>query len=61
LELEATPDVAETFTEAVGEVATTSVVEVAVKELKQISTGSVRMFAMLVGKTTPDWAAMLPT
>jgi hypothetical protein len=30
------------------------VVEVAVKEPKQISTGSARMSPMLVGKTTPD-------
>jgi hypothetical protein len=35
------------------------VVEVAVKELKQISTGSARMSAMLAGKTTPDQAAIL--
>jgi hypothetical protein len=35
------------------------VVVVAVKKLKQISTGSVRMSAMLAGKTTPDRAAML--
>jgi hypothetical protein len=58
-ELGSTLDVAGTFTEAVGEVTTTSVVEVAAKEPKQISTGSVRMSAMLVGKTTPDRAAML--
>jgi hypothetical protein len=30
-----------------------------VKEPKQISTGSVRMSAMLVGKTIPDRATML--
>jgi hypothetical protein len=29
------------------------------KESKQISTGLERMSAMLVGKTKPDWAAML--
>jgi hypothetical protein len=58
-ELGATPDVAGTFTEAVGEVATASAVEVAVKEPKQISNGSARMSAMLVRKTTPDRAAML--
>jgi hypothetical protein len=34
-------------------------VEVAVKEPKQISTGLARMAAMLVGKTTPDWATIL--
>jgi hypothetical protein len=47
------------FTRAVGEVAATSVVEVAVKEPKQISTGLARMSAMLAGKTTPDRATML--
>jgi hypothetical protein len=52
-------DVAGTFTEAVGEVVAASVVEVAVKEPKQISIGSARMSAMLAGKTTPDRAAML--
>jgi hypothetical protein len=50
-ELGATPDVAGTFTEAVG--------EVTVKEPKQISTGLARMSAMLVEKTTRDRAAML--
>jgi hypothetical protein len=35
------------------------VVEVTVKEPKQISTGSARMSAMLAGKTTLDRAAML--
>jgi hypothetical protein len=39
LELGATSGVAGAFTEAVGEVATASVVEVAVKEPNQISTG----------------------
>jgi hypothetical protein len=58
-ELGTTPDVTGTFTEAVSEVAAASVVEVAVKEPKQISTGTVRMSAMLAGKTTPDRAAML--
>jgi hypothetical protein len=53
------PDVAGTFTEAVGEVVAASVVEVAVKEPKQISMGSARMSAMLIGKTTPNRAAML--
>jgi hypothetical protein len=51
--------VAGASTKAVGEVAAASVVEVAVKEPKQISTGLARMSAMLVGKTTPDQAAML--
>jgi hypothetical protein len=45
--------------EPVGEVAAASAVEVAMKELKKISTGLARTSAMLVGKTTPDWAAML--
>jgi hypothetical protein len=35
------------------------VVEVVVKESKQISTGLARMSAMLAGKTTPDQATML--
>jgi hypothetical protein len=47
------------FTEAVGEVAATSVVEVAMKEPKQISTWLTRMSTMLAGKTTPDRATML--
>jgi hypothetical protein len=54
-----TPDVAWTFTEVIGEVSAASVVEVAVKESMQISTGSARMSAMIAGKTTPDRAAML--
>jgi hypothetical protein len=58
-ELGATSEVAGTSTEAAGEVAATSVVEVTVKEPKQISTGSARMSAMLAGKMTPDQAAML--
>jgi hypothetical protein len=59
LELGAASGVAGAFTEAVGEVATASVVEVNVKEPKQISTGLARMSAMLVEKTTPDRATML--
>jgi hypothetical protein len=58
-ELGATPDVAGTFTEVVGEVAAASAVEVAVKELKQISMGLARMSTMLTGKTMPDRAAMV--
>jgi hypothetical protein len=57
--LGATPDVARTFMEAVGEVAATNVVKVAMKESKKISTGSVRMSSMLTGKTMPDRADML--
>jgi hypothetical protein len=45
--------------EAVDEVTAASAVEVTVKEPKQISTGLARMSAMLAGKTTPDWVAML--
>jgi hypothetical protein len=45
--------------ETVGEIATASAVEVAVKEPKQISTGLAMMFTMLTGKTTPDRATML--
>jgi hypothetical protein len=45
--------------ETVREVVTASVVEVAVKEPKQISTGLARMPAMLAGKTTLDQATML--
>jgi hypothetical protein len=58
-ELGAATDVAGTFTETIGEVAAASVVEVTVKELKQISTGLARMSSMLVRKTTPDRATML--
>jgi hypothetical protein len=58
-ELGVASKVAGASTKAVGEVAAASVVEVAVKEPKQISTGLARMSAMLVGKTTPDQAAML--
>jgi ubiquinone biosynthesis protein UbiJ len=54
-----TSDVVETFTEAIGEVAATRLVEVAVKEPKQISTRLVRMSTMLARKTTQDRAAML--
>jgi hypothetical protein len=63
LELGAASGVAGAFTEDIREVATASVVEVAVKELKkepkQISMGLVRMSAILVGKTTPDRATIL--
>jgi hypothetical protein len=59
LELGAVTGVAGTFTEAVGEVAATSVVVVVVKEPKQISIGLARMSAMLAAKTTPDRATML--
>jgi hypothetical protein len=59
LELGATPNVAGTFTEVVGEVAASSAIEVTVKEPKQISTGSARMSTMLAGKTMQDWVAML--
>jgi hypothetical protein len=52
-------EVAGAFTEAVDEVAAASVVEVAVKELKRISTGMARMSAMLARKMTPDRAAKL--
>jgi hypothetical protein len=45
--------------ETVGEAAAASVDEVAVKELKQISTGLAKMCSMLAGKTTPDRATML--
>jgi hypothetical protein len=58
-ELGATPDVTGTFTEAVGEVAAASTVEVTVKEPKKISMGSASMSSMLAGKTTPDRVAML--
>jgi hypothetical protein len=58
-ELGAATSIAGAFMETVREVAAASVVEVAVKELKQISTGLVRMSAMLAGKTTPDRATML--
>jgi hypothetical protein len=45
--------------ETVEEVAAASVVEVTVKEPKQISTVLARMSAMLAGKTTPDQGTML--
>jgi hypothetical protein len=51
--------VAKTFMETVGKVVATSMVEVTVKEPKQISTGLARISAMLAGKTTPDHATML--
>jgi hypothetical protein len=59
LELRATSGVTRAFTEAVEEVSVASVVEVVVKDPKQISTGLARMSAMLAGKTTPDRATML--
>jgi hypothetical protein len=49
---------AETFMETVREVASASVVEVVLKEPKQISTGLATMYAMLAGKMTPDRATM---
>jgi hypothetical protein len=58
-ELGAASDVAGAIAEAAGEVAAASVIEVAVKEPKQISTGLERMSAMVVGKRMPDRAAML--
>jgi hypothetical protein len=58
-ELGAATKVTRASAEAVGEVAAARVVEVAVKEPKQISTGLARMSAMLTGKTTSDRAAML--
>jgi ubiquinone biosynthesis protein UbiJ len=45
--------------EAVGEVTAASMVEVAVKDPKQISTGLARMSAMLAEKMTLDRATML--
>jgi hypothetical protein len=59
LELGAATGIAGAFMETVRGVATASVVEVAVKEPKQISTGLARMSAMLAGKETPDRATML--
>jgi hypothetical protein len=59
LDLGAAIGVAGTFMETVGEVAGASVVEVVVKEPKQISTRLVSMSAMLVGNMTPDRATML--
>jgi hypothetical protein len=56
--LEVASEVVGAFTEAVGEVAAASMVEVALKEPKQISTGLVRMSTMLAGKRMPDRAAM---
>jgi hypothetical protein len=58
-ELRAASEVPRAFTEAISEVATASVVKVAVKEPKQIFTGLARMSAMVAEKTTPDRAAML--
>jgi hypothetical protein len=51
LELRAATGITGAFMETVGEVAAASVVEVVVKEPKQISTGLARMSAMLAGKT----------
>jgi hypothetical protein len=59
LELGAAISVAGAFTETVREVAAARVVEVAMKEPKQIFTGLAKMSAMLAGKTTPDQATML--
>jgi hypothetical protein len=59
LVLGAASEVVRAFTAVVDEVAAASVVEVTVKEPKQISTGLARMSAMLAGKTTPDRATML--
>jgi hypothetical protein len=59
LELGAASSVAGAFMEVVDEVTATSVVEVVVKEPKQISMGLVRMSAMLAEKTTPDRDTML--
>jgi hypothetical protein len=58
-ELGAASEVVGAFTKAAGEVAAASAIDVAVKELKQISTGLARMSTMLAGKGTPDRAAML--
>jgi hypothetical protein len=58
-ELGAASKVTGASTEVAGEVAAASGVEVAVKEPKQISTESARMFSILAGKRTPDRAAML--
>jgi hypothetical protein len=58
-ELRVASKVAWATTEANGEVAAASVVEVTVKEPRQISMGSTRMSAMLTGKTTLDRAAIL--
>jgi hypothetical protein len=59
LKLGVASSVAGVFKKAVWEVAAASVVEVAAKEPKQISTGSVRMSAMLTEKTTLNRATML--
>jgi hypothetical protein len=59
LELGAAIGVARTFVETVEEVAAASVVEIFMKEPKQISTGLVRTSAMLIGKMTLDEATML--
>jgi hypothetical protein len=59
LKLGVATGVAGAFTKVVREVATARVVEVAMKEPKQISMGLARMSVMLAGKTTPDRATML--
>jgi hypothetical protein len=59
LELGVATGVAIVFMETVGEVTVASVVEITVKEPKQISAGLARMSAMLARKTTPDRATML--
>jgi hypothetical protein len=58
-ELGAATGVVGIFAETTGEVAAASVVEVAMKEPKQISTGLARMSTTLAGKTTPDRDTML--
>jgi hypothetical protein len=58
-ELGVASEVVVAFTEAVGEIAASSAVEVVVKEPKQISTGLARMSTMLTRKTTPNRTAML--
>jgi hypothetical protein len=55
----AAPDATGTFAKVAGEVTATIRVEVAVKEPKQISTGSARMSTMLTGQKMPDRAATL--
>jgi ubiquinone biosynthesis protein UbiJ len=57
--LGAATGVARAFTEIFGEVAAASVVEVTVKEPKQISVGLARMSTMLAEKMTLHRATML--
>jgi hypothetical protein len=59
LELGVASGVAGAFMEAVEEVAAASMVEVAVKEPKQISTRLARMSTMLARKMTPNRATIL--